>query len=51
MDDTPCQEFFTQPTHICHRQCEAPRTVFVEGRSQKEVAEKFGFTQGSSINW
>ncbi|MBI2478420.1 MAG: helix-turn-helix domain-containing protein [Planctomycetia bacterium] len=47
MDDTLCQEFFKQPTQIYHRQYKALRTVFVEGRSQKEVAEQFGFTHGS----
>jgi DNA-directed RNA polymerase specialized sigma24 family protein len=47
MDDTLCQEFFTRPTQIYHRQYEALRTVFVEGRSQREVAEQFGFTHGS----
>ena len=43
MDDTAVRRYFTQPTHIFHRQYEALRAVFVEGRSQKEVAEELGF--------
>lgn len=47
MDDTAYREFFTQPTQTYHRRYEALRAVFVEGRSQKEVADEFGFTYGS----
>lgn len=43
MDDTAVRRYFTQPSHIFHRQYEALRAVFVEGRSQKEVAEELGF--------
>lgn len=43
MDDTPCRGFFSQPTHSNHRRYEALRAVFVEGRSQKDVAEQFGY--------
>jgi hypothetical protein len=43
MDDTAVRRYFTQPTHIFHRQYEALRAVFVEGRSQKEVADELGF--------
>ena len=43
MDDTPYREFFSQPTHPNHRRYEALRAVFVEGRSQKEAAEQFGY--------
>ena len=43
MDDTAVRRYFTQPTHVYHRQYEALRAVFVEGRSQKEVAEELGF--------
>ena len=43
MDDTRCREFFSQPTHAYHRRYEALRAVFLEGRSQKEVADRFGF--------
>jgi len=43
MDDTALQRYFTQPTHPYHRQYEALRAVVVDGRSQKEVAEAFGF--------
>ena len=47
MDDTAYRAFFTQPTQTYHRRYEAVRAVIVEGRSQKEVAEEFGFTYGS----
>jgi hypothetical protein len=43
MDDAALQRFFTQPTQVYHRQYEALRAVVVDGRSQKEVAEAFGF--------
>jgi DNA-directed RNA polymerase specialized sigma24 family protein len=47
MDDARCREFFSQPRHPYHRRYEALRAVFVEGRSQKEVAEEFGFEYSS----
>lgn len=47
MDDIGCREFFTQPTQPYHRQYEALRAVFVEGCSQREVAERFGYTYDS----
>lgn len=47
MDDKACQEFFTLPSQTYQRQYEALRAVFVEGRSQKDVAEQFGFTYGT----
>lgn len=47
MDDTAYEEFFTNPTHPYHRRYEALRAIFVEGRSQKEVAEEFGFAYSS----
>ena len=43
MDDTCCREFFSQWTNPYHRRYEVLRAVFVEGRSQKEVAQLFGF--------
>jgi hypothetical protein len=43
MDDTPYRQFFEQPAHSYHRQYEALRAVFIDGRPQKEVAEQFGF--------
>jgi hypothetical protein len=44
MDDMAYQEFFTNPSQTYHRRYEALRAVFVEGRSQKVVADEFGFT-------
>jgi hypothetical protein len=43
MDHTLYREFFAQPTHPYHRRYEALRAVFLDGRSQKEVAEHFGY--------
>ena len=43
MDDAAFQRFFTQPTQVYHRQYEALRAVIVDGKSQKEAAEAFGF--------
>jgi hypothetical protein len=43
MDDTAVRRFFTHPSHVYHRQYEALRAVIIEDRSQKEVAEEFGF--------
>ena len=47
MDGTAYQEFFTQPSQTYHRRYEALRAVFIDGQSQKEVAEQFGFTYGA----
>ena len=47
MDDAACHQFFLQPTQTYHRQYEALRAVFVDGRSQKDVAEEFGFEYNS----
>ncbi len=43
MDDTLYRTFFDQPQHPYQRQYEALRAVFIDGRSQKEVADEFGF--------
>jgi transposase-like protein len=43
MDDTPYREFFARPAHPYHRRYEALRAVFLDGRSQKDVAEHFGY--------
>lgn len=43
MEDTTGREYFTQPTQTYHRRYEALRAVIVDGRSQKEVADAFGF--------
>lgn len=47
MDDTAFRRYFTQPTQTFHRQYEALRAVMVDGRSQKEAAETFGFRYDS----
>ena len=47
MDDTAYQRYFTRPTQTYHRRYEALRAVFVDRRSQKEVAAEFGFRYSS----
>ena len=47
MDDTAFQRYFTRPIQTYQRQYEAVRAVIIDGRSQKEVAEAFGFEYGS----
>jgi DNA-directed RNA polymerase specialized sigma24 family protein len=48
MDDSRCRQFFAEASSTTyHRQYEALRAVFYEERSQKEVAEQFGYTYGS----
>ena len=44
---TDCRRFFLEPQHSKQRQYEALRRYFVDGRSSKEVAAKFGYTEGS----
>jgi transposase len=51
MDDSRCQNFFRQPTHAGHRRYEALRAVFVDGRSQKEVAEEVGVGYSALRQW
>lgn len=43
MENPHLREFFSQPTHLYQRRYEALRAVFLEERSQKEVAQEFGF--------
>jgi hypothetical protein len=47
MDDSAFRRFFAHPTQLYHRQYEALRAVFYEGRSQKQVAGTFGFQYDS----
>ena len=47
MDETLCRRFFLEPTQIYHKQYEALRAVFAEGRCWKDVAEQFGYECGS----
>ena len=47
MDDSTCREFFSQTVNPYQRRYEALRAVFVDGRSQKEVAEEFGYQYSS----
>ena len=42
MNDKACYQFFQSFEHVDHRQSEAMGVVFVNRRSQKEVADQFG---------
>lgn len=44
---TECGRFFLAPEDPKHRQYEALRAYFVEGRPSQEVARTFGYTPGS----
>src|SRR5438046_2647531 len=44
MDDTSCRRFFLEPSGPLQRQYEALRAVFIDGLSQKEVADRFGYS-------
>jgi hypothetical protein len=47
MDDTRCRQFFLEPAETYHRQYEALRTFFVEGRQRQEIAQQFGYQESS----
>jgi hypothetical protein len=47
MDDTRCREFFLEPRETYHRQYEALRAFFVEGRQLSEIAQQFGYQESS----
>jgi len=47
MDDTRCRQFFLEPAEIYHRQYEALRAFFVEGRQLKEIAQQFDYQESS----
>jgi transposase len=47
MDDSTLRDYFLQPSCPSQRQYEALRAVFVDGRSQKDVAQRFGYSYGA----
>ena len=47
MDDLRCRQFFLKPAETSHRQYEAMRAFFVEGRELKEIAQQFGYRESS----
>lgn len=42
-----CRRFFLEATHPKHRQYEALRAYFIEGRGSQEVATTFGYSVGA----
>jgi hypothetical protein len=47
MDDSLPRRYFQQPSCPQHRRYEALRAVFLEGLSQKEAADRFGYSHGA----
>jgi len=43
MDETPAHRFFRQPAGDPQRLYEALRAVIIDGRRQKDVADRFGY--------
>jgi hypothetical protein len=42
MNDTGCRGFFLEPVATSHRQYEALRAFFIEGRCLQDIAQQFG---------
>ena len=51
MDNTRCRQFFLEPTETYHRQYEALRAFFVEGRRLQDIAQPFGYQESSLRRW
>jgi hypothetical protein len=47
MDDTGCRGFFLAPVATYHRQDEALRAFFIEGRRLHDIAQQFGYRETS----
>ena len=47
MNDSAPRRYFSEPSCPAQRQYEALRAVFVEGVTQKEAAERFGYSHGA----
>lgn len=44
MAEDPVRDFFLRPSCVAQRQYEALRCVFLDGCSQKEAAQRFGYS-------
>jgi transposase len=44
MAEDPCRDFFLKPRCAAQRQYEALHCVFVDGCSQQEAADRFGYS-------
>lgn len=51
MNSKTCREFFLQPADPRHRRYEVLRSVFVDARPMKDVAQRFGVSYGTVRNW
>jgi hypothetical protein len=44
VDDTPCRQFFVEPSQVLHRRYEVLRAFFIEQRTPALIAGQFGLT-------
>ena len=44
MAEDPVRDFFRRPSCVAQRQYEALRCVFLDGGSQKQAAQRFGYS-------
>jgi len=44
MAEDPVRDFFRRPSGVAQRQYEALRCVFLDGCSQKQAAQRFGYS-------
>ena len=44
MAEDPVRDFFRRPSCVAQRQYEALRCVFLDGCSQKQAAQRFGYS-------
>ena len=51
MDDTGCRGFFLEPVATYHRQYEALRAFFIEGRCLHDIAQQFGYRRPRYARW
>jgi len=47
MDNSRCRQFCLEPAETYHRQYEALRAFFVDGRRLKDIAQQFEYQESS----
>lgn len=47
MDNSRCRQFFLEPAETYHRQYEALRAFFVDGRRLQDIAQQFEYPESS----
>ena len=51
MDNIRCRQFFLEPAETYHRQYEALRAFFVDGRRLNDIAQQFGYQGRRYAAW